>query len=62
MAGKIREGKIIAGKKYDLILMDMLTSEFKSSKINDYLNNDNIFYKIKRNCNLAVSLFIFNIY
>lgn len=40
MAGKIKEGKIIAGKKYDLILTDMLASEFKSSKINDYLNND----------------------
>ena len=37
MVGKIREGKIIAGKKYDLILMDMLASEFKSSKINNYL-------------------------
>lgn len=37
MVGKIREGKLIAGQKYDLILMDMLTSEFKSSKINNYL-------------------------
>lgn len=40
MVGKIREGKIISGKKYDLILMDMLASEFKSSKIYYYLNND----------------------
>lgn len=41
--GALREGKIIAGEKYDIIVMDILSNEFKNSYIKKIINLNEIY-------------------